>query len=137
MPTFAGFSAEMMSGIPVVTAPSVIDLDNASLLDQAIGSAAASGYATVVVDLSRTIICLSAGVHVLARRHQQAAVEGGELRLVIRTASLLRFFAVFGVDRMFPIFATLAEALGELPAATVLPPQSSQLADVVPLHKAS
>ncbi len=137
MPTFTGFSVEIMSGIPVVTAPSVIDLENASLLDQAIGSAATSGYATVVVDLSRTIICLSAGVHVLARRHQQAAVEGGELRLVIRTASLLRFFAVFGVDRMFPIFATLTEALGELPAAAIRLPQASQLADVVPLHHAS
>jgi anti-anti-sigma factor len=137
MLTFAGFSVEAMSGIPVVTAPSVIDLDNASLLDQAIESAATSGHATVVIDLSRTIICLSAGVHVLARRHQQVSAEGGELRLVIRTASLLRFFAVFGVDRTFPIFATLAEALGELPAATIRSPRSSQLADVVPLHNAS
>ena len=55
-----------MAAIPVVTAPSVIDLDNASVLDQAIESAATSGHATVVIDLSRTIICLSAGVHVLA-----------------------------------------------------------------------
>jgi anti-anti-sigma regulatory factor len=69
MPTFAGSSVEAMSGIPVVTAPSVIDLDNASLLDQTIESAATSGHATIVIDLSRTIICLSAGVHVLARRH--------------------------------------------------------------------
>lgn len=127
MPTFAGFSVEVMSGIPVVTAPSVIDLDNASLLDQAIESAASAGHATVVIDLSRTIICLSAGVHVLARRHQQVSAEGGELRLVIRSASLLRFFAVFGVDRMFPIFATLADARHELPAIAVRPPS---------LHKA-
>ena len=124
MPTFAGSSVEVMSGILVVTAPSVIDLDNASLLDQAIESAATSGHATVVIDLSRTIICLSAGVHVLARRHQQVSAEGGELRLVIRSASLLRFFAVFGVDRMFPIFATLADALDELPAIAVRPESS-------------
>jgi anti-anti-sigma factor len=124
MPTFAGFPVEVMSGIPVVTAPSVIDLDNASLLDQAIESTATSGHATVVIDLSRTIICLSAGVHVLARRHQQVSVEGGELRLVIRSASLLRFFAVFGVDRMFPIFAMLADALDELPAIAVRPEPS-------------
>jgi hypothetical protein len=36
MPTFAGFSVEMLSGIPVVTAPSVIDNDNACMLDAAI-----------------------------------------------------------------------------------------------------
>lgn len=36
MPTFAGFSVEMLSGIPVVTAPSVIDNDNARMLDAAI-----------------------------------------------------------------------------------------------------
>ena len=77
MPTFAGFSVEMLSGIPVVTAPSVIDNDNAGMLDAAIDSAAAQGYATLVVDLTSTIICLSAGVHVLTRAHQQAAAEGG------------------------------------------------------------
>ncbi len=121
MPTFAGFSVEMMSGIPVVTAPSVIDSDNACMLDAAIRSAAAPGYATVVVDLTSTVICLSAGLQVLTRAHQQAAAEGGELRLVIRAVALLRFFAVFGVDRMFPIFGTLAEALDELPAVVIRP----------------
>jgi anti-anti-sigma factor len=135
MPTLVGFSVEMMSGIPVVTAPSVIDNDNASMLDEAIRFAAQQG-ATVVVDLSRTIICLSAGVHVLARRHQHTVTQGGELRLVIRTASLLRFFAVFGVDHMFPIFATLADALDELPAVVIPLQQSSQLADM-PARSAS
>jgi len=135
MPTFAGFSVEMMSGIPVVTAPSVIDVDNTTMLDGAIRSAA-QGHSTVVVDLGRTIICLSAGVHVLSRRHQQAVAEGGELRLVIRTASLLRFLAVFGVDQMFPIFGTLAEALDERPAVVIPPQRSGQLADM-PVHPAS
>lgn len=122
MPTFAEFSVEVMSGIPVVTAPSVIDIDNSRMLDGAIRSAAAQGCTTIVVDLTRTIICLSAGVHVLTRGHQQAAAEGGELRLVIRTAALLRFFAVFGVDRMFAIFDTLADALDELPTIVTRPP---------------
>jgi hypothetical protein len=80
--------------------------------------------------------CTGGGAGFLARRHQQAAVEGGELRLVIRIASLLRFFAVFGVDQMFPIFGTLAEALDERPAVAILPQQSGQLADVR-LHPAS
>ena len=124
MPTFAGFSVEMMSGIPVVTAPSVIDVDDASMLDEAIGSAVALGFATIVIDLSRTIICLSAGIHILARWYQQVTAEGGELRLVIRSASLLRFFAVFGVDRMFPIFAALGEALNEVPAIAIRYPQT-------------
>jgi anti-sigma B factor antagonist len=127
MPAFAGFSVEMKSGIPVVTAPSVIDHDNACMLDAAIDSAAALGHATVVVDLSSTIICLSAGVHVLTRGHQRAAAVGGEIRLVIRTAALLRFFAVFGVDRLFLIFDTLADALSEPPTAVIRsqPPDST------------
>ena len=136
MPTFAEFSVEMLSGIPVVTAPSVIDNDNAGMLDAAILSAAALGYATIVIDLSRTIICLSAGIHILARRRQQAAAEGGELRLVIRGASLQRFFAVFGVDRMFPIFGVLADAIDELPAIAIKPQPWSQLPEL-PLHAAS
>jgi anti-sigma B factor antagonist len=135
MPTFAGFSVEMMSGIPVVTAPSVIDVDNATMLDGAIRSAA-QGHSTVVVDLGRTIICLSAGVHVLTRWRQQLATKDGELRLVIRTASLLRFFTVFGVDQMFPIFGTLADAVDEQPAVVIPPQRSGHLADA-PAHPAS
>ena len=80
-------------------------------------SAAADGYATVVVDLSQTAFCDSTGLNVLVRGHKRAAAEGGELRLVIGAASLLRIFSVTGVDRVIPIFTTLAEALGELPAA--------------------
>jgi anti-sigma B factor antagonist len=118
MPADMEFSVETLAGLPVVTAPSVIDQDNAWNLDAAIHSAAARGDATVIVDLSRTMICLSPGVRVLVRRHQEAAAAGGELRLVISTASLLRFFAIIGVDRVFPIFVTLAGALDEPPAAS-------------------
>jgi hypothetical protein len=45
------------------------------------------------------------------RAQERALAEGGELRLVIRNAGLLRLFAVAGVDQMFPIFSRLRQAL--------------------------
>ena len=99
MSALTGFSIETISGMPVVAAPAEIDIANTEMLRAALISAAADGYATVV------------------RGHKRAAAKGGELRLVIGAASLLRIFSVIGVDRVIPIFTTLAEALGELPAA--------------------
>ncbi len=117
MSALTGFSIETISGMPVVAAPAEIDVANTEMLRAALISAAADGYATVVVDLSQTAFCDSTGLNVLVRGHKRAAAEGGELRLVIGAASLLRIFSVTGVDRVIPIFTTLAEALGELPAA--------------------
>ena len=66
----------------------------------------------------------------LVRARKRAAAGGGELRLVIRDASLLRGFAVTGIDRMFPIFPSLAEALalGPHAAPPVVRPRHDSLA---------
>ena len=49
------------------------------------------------------------------RAQERALAEGGELRLVIRNAGLLRMFAVAGLDQMFPIFSRLRQALDQPP----------------------
>jgi hypothetical protein len=51
------------------------------------------------------------------------------VRLVIQTAAVARLFAIMGVDRMFPVFATLAEAVAGAPghAPQPLPPHHTQV----------
>jgi anti-sigma B factor antagonist len=113
------YPLDFVRGVPVVTAPEEIDITNADKLRGSLLEAAAHGHATLVVDLSRTLFCDTAGLNVLVRLHKHAVAEGGELRLVIPSVPILRAFAVAGVDRVIPHFPTLDEALAPTPAATI------------------
>jgi anti-sigma B factor antagonist len=113
--TEVGFPAEVIGGVPIVAAPEEIDITNAAGLRAALLEAAAQGEGTVVVDMSQTQFCDSAGLHVLVRAHKRAQAVGGEVRLVISAATVLRIFAVTGIDRMIPKFSTLDEALAQTP----------------------
>jgi anti-anti-sigma factor len=119
----AGFSVATISGLPVVRGPAEIDITNAGQLRAVLLAAAAQGYATIVVDLTETSFCDTSGLQVLVLAHRRAAAEGGELRLVIRAATLLRLFSLTGVDHVIPSYTTLDQAVSELPAVAIRPPR--------------
>jgi anti-sigma B factor antagonist len=106
-----GFPVELVSGVPVVTAPQEIDITNAPELRSALLQAAADGPGTLVADMTGTRFCDSSGLHTLLAVHKRAQAEGGELLVVIRSAAVLRIFAITAIDRMIPNFASLDEAL--------------------------
>jgi anti-sigma B factor antagonist len=115
------FLLEVAGGVPVVTAPEEIDVTNAAGLRAALAGAAGhgNGNRTLVVDMSRTRFCDSSGVNVLVRAHQRARDEGGEVRLVIVAAAVLRVLALTGADRLISNFPSLGEALAQPPAAAI------------------
>ena len=110
------FAFEAASGVPVVTAPEEIDITSAPGLRSALLEAAAHGHETLVVDMTRTQYCDSSGLHTLLAAHKRAQAVGGELRLVISTAPVLRVFAITGVDRIIPNFTSLDQALTQTSA---------------------
>ena len=55
--------------------------------------------------------------------------DGGEVRLVITGVQVLRIFSLTGVDRVLPIFVSLTEALGSVPA----PPEAPEDPSIVSL----
>ncbi len=121
------YPIEMVRGVPVVAAPAEIDVTNADWLRSVLLEAACRGHGTFVVDMTGTQFCASAGVAVLVRAHNRALAEGGELRLVIpASASVLRVFAITGIDQVIPNFADLDEALAPAPA-TPSPPRPRRL----------
>lgn len=122
MSAHAGFPAATISGLPVVKGPAEIDITNAGQLRAALLAAAGQGHVTIVVDLSETAFCDTSGLQVLVLAHRRAAAEGGELRLIVRAATLLRLFSLTGVDHVIPVFTTLDEATSELPAIAIRPP---------------
>lgn len=113
---------EMIGGVPVIPAPAEIDVTTAERLRTVLLGSVAGGHATVVVDMTRTLFCDSAGLSVLVRAHRRALDTGGELRLVIPAGgAVYRLFALTGLYRFIPRFATLDEALAQRPAATIRP----------------
>jgi anti-anti-sigma factor len=114
------FPVEVVGGVPVVTAPEEIDIGNAAGLRAALLEAAAHGGGTLVVDMAQTQFCDSAGLNVLVRAHKRAQAEGGELLLVIGAATVLRIFAVTGIDQLIPSFPNLEQALPPAPAVPAL-----------------
>jgi len=111
------FPFEVVSGVPVVTAPEEIDITNAPQLRSALLEAAAYGHGTLVADMTRTRFCDSSGLHVLIAAHRRAGAEGREVLLVIPSTAVLRVFALTGMDTVIPNFTSLAEALAQAPAA--------------------
>jgi anti-sigma B factor antagonist len=109
-----GFPIELVSGVPVVTAPQEIDIINAAGLRSALLQAAADRSGALVADLSRTRFCDAAGLHALVAAHKCARAAGGELLLVVCGAAVLRVLAITGADRVIATFTTLDDALAHL-----------------------
>jgi anti-anti-sigma factor len=129
------FPVGVIDGVPVVAAPEEIDVTNAGELRAALFQAAAAGNPTLIVDMSRTQFCDSAGLNVLVRAHKLAEADGRELRLVICGPAVLRIFAVTGIDHLIPRFPSLSQALARttatpysrVPVAPALPTRPEPL----------
>src|SRR5690349_10318839 len=113
------FPVEVVQGVPVVAAPEEIDITNAEALRAALltAAAAADGCGTLVVDMTRTRFCDSSGLHTLIAAHKRAGAEGREVLLVIPSTTVLRVFALTGMDMVIPTFTSLPEALAQAAAA--------------------
>ena len=112
-----GFAVEVITSVPVVTAPEDIDITNAAGLRMALLQAAALARGTLVVDMSHTQFCDTAGIHALVGAHKRARAEGGQVLLVIGGAAVHRIVSITGLDRVIPTFQSLEQALAHtLPA---------------------
>jgi anti-sigma B factor antagonist len=109
-------SVDVVRGVPVLTVPEEIDVTNAPGLRAALLEAAADGAPVLVVDMTRTRFCDSAGLRVLVGAHKRARAEGGEVLLAVAGAAVLRVLAITGIDRVVPSFASLDEALAHATA---------------------
>jgi anti-sigma B factor antagonist len=110
------FPVEMVRGIPVVVAPEEIDITNAPRLRAALLDAASRRRAAVVVDMSGTHFCDTAGLHALVGAHRRAQAEGRRVLLVVAADAVLRILAITGLDQVLAQFSSLDDALAAAPA---------------------
>ena len=95
----------------VVALPAEIDMASADRVSQQLGAAFGPGVKTIIADMTATSFCDSSGISVLVRAHKQAAANGTQLRLVVRSTSVLRALTLVRIDQLLPIYANLSQAL--------------------------
>jgi anti-anti-sigma factor len=104
----------------VVAMPAEIDAVGADKIRQGLLSAVGLGAAVVVIDMSGTTFCDSAGVQAIIDAYRQAAANGTQLRLA--ATAVLRILTIVGVGQLVPIYPTLEAALaGTSPLPASMP----------------
>ena len=95
----------------IVTLPKEIDLSNAPCVGRELASAIGAGARVVIADMSITEFCDSSGIRQLLVANDAAAKRGGELRLVVRSAAVLKVLQLIGADKVLSIYGTMGDAL--------------------------
>jgi anti-sigma B factor antagonist len=102
----------------VVKLPTEIDITVADDAREALLSVLNQGAAGLVVDMTATTFCDSAGITALGRAARRAAATGAMMRLAVASQPVLRVFALVGIDRVIDIHPTVEEARASLPDQT-------------------
>ena len=104
-----GCELQRMGRYWVVTLPAEVDVTNTGEVRQALLSAASHDMPVLIIDMSGTTFCDSAGVRAIIDATRLTAASGTELRLVATAA--LRILTIVGVDQLIPIYPDLEAAL--------------------------
>lgn len=109
---------QWLDQVAVATVPVEIDISNADKVRDDLLLVVKQGPAAMIVDMSRTTFCDSAGVNALVRVYQQALAAGAPLRLVLAAPAVQRVLSITGVDRLIGTFPTVSAALADQDVAT-------------------
>lgn len=104
------FPVEPEGDLAVVALPAEVDISAADQLRDELVDLLRRGVKTLIVDLSATTFCDSAALGALIVAHKRAAGSAAQLRLVAAVPAVLRVMRIIGVDRLIPIYPTLAAA---------------------------
>jgi len=102
--------------VAVASMPVEIDLVNAGRVREDLLSVLNRGPTTLIVDMSGTTFCDSAGVNALVRAYKRSSASGAEMRLVVTSPGVQRVLAITGVDGLIDIYPSVAAALAGQPA---------------------
>ena len=101
--------------LAVVTMPDEIDMSNGAEIQDGLLGALGKRPGVLVVDMTPTTFCDSAGVRAIMLTHRQAAAAGCELRLVIASPGVSRVFSIIGAGQLVQIHSELSAALDAVP----------------------
>jgi anti-sigma B factor antagonist len=97
--------------VAVLSLPVEVDLVNADQVREDLLSLLNRSPSTLIVDMSGTTFCDSAGVNALVRAYKRACASGAGMRLVVTAPNVQRVLAITGVDSLVDIYLSVAAAL--------------------------
>lgn len=97
--------------VVIAAMPEEIDLANVAALAERLAAVVLEGPTALVVDMSATRYCDSAGVATLVRTSKAAAAAGVQVR-VAASRPVLRIMRLLGADQVIDTHPSLAAALG-------------------------
>lgn len=101
--------------LAVITMPEEIDMSNGAEIQDGLLAAIGQHPQVLIVDMTSTTFCDSAGVRAIMLSHRQASAEGSQLRLVIGSPGVHRVFSIIGAGEIVQIHPDLASALATSP----------------------
>jgi anti-sigma B factor antagonist len=96
----------------ILTLTGEVDIYTSPELKSALAAAAADGASTLIVNLNGVGFIDSSGLGVLVGALRRAREAGGDLRIVSAQEGVARILRITGLDRVFVLHTTVAEALG-------------------------
>lgn len=97
--------------LAVVTLPEEIDLLNVSQIHQGLEELIGSGPVTLVVDMTGTRYCDSAGIATLVRIAKAARAARVPLRVAV-SEPVARIMRLLGAERVVDVYSSMGAALG-------------------------
>jgi anti-sigma B factor antagonist len=105
----------------VITVNGEIDVYTAPSLRERLNELVASGHYDLVVDMGGVEFLDSTGLGVLVGGLKRVRSHEGTLRLVCSQEKILKVFRITGLTKVFPIHASLEEALAAESADAPVP----------------
>jgi anti-sigma B factor antagonist len=102
----------------VVSVPREVDLTNSDGLRDALLDALNAGALGLIVDMTVTTFCDSAGIAALSRAARRATANESVMRLAVTAPAVLRVLSLVGIDRLIDVYPSVPEALASLPGQT-------------------
>ncbi len=111
MQDFQLLLSEPSAGVLELKLAGEVDMATVDPLREAAKTAASSGdYDTLVFDLTGLTFIDSTGLHALTEANRAMMARGGRVQIVCAPGNLLKVFELTGLDRVFPIVQSRAEA---------------------------
>ena len=111
---FSVQSEQLGEGTHVISLAGEVDLYTAPELKQELLNAIGGGAKEVIVDFTDTTFIDSTTLGVLVGGVKRLRPNGGRLSIVCSDPNITKIFEITGLDRVFPIYPTRAEALDQL-----------------------
>jgi anti-sigma B factor antagonist len=102
--------SEQDGAVCTITLDGEVDVYTAPRLKEELVALIQGGCTYVIIDLEHVGFIDSSGLGVLVSALRRAREKDGAVRIVCTRESILKIFRITGLDKVFPIFSSAADA---------------------------